>query len=111
MITGIIMASGYSRRMGENKLLLEEYVKLCKSKNLKIIFFIPPYTDWYKERMQKSYYEELLEFTNELSTKYEAKVVDMMNVSLPDSCFSDYANVNSIGAVKIASYINEVIDG
>ncbi len=95
----------------ENKLLLEEYVKLCKSKNLKIIFFIPPYTDWYKERMQKSYYEELLEFTNELSTKYEAKVVDMMNVSLPDSCFSDYANVNSIGAVKIASYINEVIDG
>lgn len=95
----------------ENKLLLEEYVKLCKSKDLKIIFVIPPYTSWYKERMQKSYYEELLEFIEELSAKYGAKLVDMMNVSLPDCCFSDYANVNSIGAVKIASYINEVIDG
>lgn len=95
----------------ENKLLLEEYVKLCKNNKINVIFFIPPYSDWYKEHMQKSYYKELLEFIEKLSKKYDAKIVDMMNVSLPDSCFSDYANVNSIGAVKVASYLNKVIDG
>lgn len=95
----------------ENKILLDEYAKLCKSKNLKIIFFIPPYTTWYKAHMQKSYYEELLEVINELGAKYDAQIIDMMNVSLPDCCFGDYANVNCIGAVKVASYLNEVIDG
>ncbi len=94
----------------ENKVLLEGYVRFCQGKGIKVIFFLPPYTKWYKEHMQQSYYEELTAFVKELCQKYEAEVVDMLQVELPDCCFADYANVNHLGAVKAASCINEVID-
>lgn len=94
----------------ENKVILEDYVRFCSSKKIKAVFFIPPYTDWYKAHMQYAYYEELTEFVKELCGKYDAELVDMLDVSLPDCCFSDYANLNSVGAVKAASRLNEIID-
>ncbi len=94
----------------ENKVLLEGYARFCKGKAIQAIFFLPPYTKWYKEHMQRSYYEELSAFVRELCKKYGAEFVDMMDVTLPDCCFSDYANVNNVGTMKAASYINEIID-
>lgn len=96
--------------MTENKIILEDYARFCDGKKIKPVFFIPPYTNWYKEHMQRSYYEELSSYVKELCLKYEGEFVDMMDVSLPDCCFDDYANLNSIGAVKAASRINEIID-
>lgn len=94
----------------ENKVILEEYARFCRTKGIKLIFFIPPYTKWYKEHMRESYYEELLAAVKVLCSKYDARLVDMMDVNVPDCCFKDYSNVNSIGAVKVASYINEVLE-
>lgn len=94
----------------ENQVLLEEYARFCKGKGIKVIFLIPPYTKWYKDHMKRTYYEELIKIVKRLAEKYEAEIVDMLDVDLPDCCFADYANMNSIGAVKVASYINEVID-
>ena len=60
--------------------------------------------------MKKSYYEELVSTVKMLCEKYGAQFIDMMNVSLPDRCFRDYASINDIGAIKVASYINEVLE-
>lgn len=95
----------------ENKVLLEEYAHFCQMKGIEIIFFIPPYTKWYKEHMKGAYYEELLKTVKGLCTKYNAKLVDMMQVDMDDCCFKDYADVNHVGAVKVASYINEILEG
>lgn len=100
----------YTDILLQNRVLLEEYVHFCNMKGIKVIFFVPPYTKWYKEHMKKSYYEELISTLKILCPKYDAQLIDMMNVSLPDSCFKDYANINNIGAVKVASYINEALE-
>lgn len=94
----------------ENKVILEEYARFCKMKHIQAVFFIPPYTIWYKEHMKKSYYEELRNTAETLCAKYDALLVDMMDVVLPDCCFRDYANMNYVGAVKAASYINEILE-
>lgn len=94
----------------QNKVLLQEYAHFCQMKGIRVIFFIPPYTKWYKEHMKKSYYEELVSTVKMLCEKYGAQFIDMMNVSLPDRCFRDYASINDIGAIKVASYINEVLE-
>lgn len=94
----------------ENKVLLEEYAHFCQMKGIKAIFLIPPYTQWYKDHMKKVYYDELVATVKVLCSKYGAKLVDMMNVTMPDCCFKDYANVNHIGAVKVASYLNVILE-
>lgn len=94
----------------ENKVLLEQYAHFCQRKNIKVIFFIPPYTKWYKDHMNRAYYEELLATVKMLCTKYDAELVDMMDVSVPDCCFADYAGINNIGAVKVASYLNAILE-
>lgn len=100
----------YTDILLENKVILEEYARFCSRKEIKPIFFIPPYTKWYKEHMKMSYYKELLATVKELCTKYNAELVDMMEVEVPDCCFKDYANINNIGAVKVASYINTILE-
>lgn len=94
----------------ENKVLIEEYAHFCQMKGIKTIFLIPPYTQWYRDHMKKSYYDELVAALKVLCTKYNAQLVDMTDVSLPDCCFKDYANVNHIGAVKVASYLNAIFE-
>lgn len=94
----------------ENKVILEEYARFCQMKGIKAIFFIPPYTDWYKEHMNMSYYHELVAALKVFCSKYDAMLVDMMPVRLPDCCFKDYADMNRIGAVKTASYLNAIFD-
>lgn len=100
----------YTDILLENKVLLEEYAHFCQMKGIKVIFFIPPYTKWYKEHMKKSYYDELVAAVKVLCSKYNAQLVDMMDVSMPDCCFKDYANINNIGAVKVASYLNAILE-
>lgn len=100
----------YTDVLLENKVLLEGYARFCQTKGIKVIFFIPPYTKWYKEHMKKAYYDELVATVKVLCSKYGAQLIDMMDVSLPDGCFKDYANVNNIGAVKVASYINAILE-
>lgn len=94
----------------ENKKILEEYVHFCKEKGIRTLFVIPPYPDWYKEHMKKEYYEELVEYLNVLSRSYGAVLIDMLRTPVPDCCFMNYANVNCVGAVKVASCINAIID-
>lgn len=94
----------------ENKKILDEYTHFCCEKGIKVIFFIPPFSEWYKENMNKEYYEELIQEVNMLCEKYNAECVDLMKIPVPDCCFADYANVNKLGAVKTASYINEIVD-
>lgn len=100
----------YTDILLENKVLLEQYAHFCQRKGIKVIFFIPPYTKWYKEHMKRSYYEELVNTVKVLCTKYNAQLIDMMDVPIPDCCFTDYANINDIGAVKVASYINTILE-
>lgn len=95
----------------ENRSILEEYVGLCAEKGIKAVLLIPPYTGWYREHMKMEYYGELRIFLDELARKYGAVLIDMLQMQLPDCCFSDYANVNCLGAVKVAAVINGVIDG
>ena len=94
----------------ENKKILEKYTGLCAEKKIKTLLVIPPYTDWYKEHMDREYYEELLLFLNYLCKRYGAMLIDLCQYTFPDSCFGSYSGVNCLGAVKAASYINEVID-
>lgn len=100
----------YTDILLENKVILEEYAHFCQMKGIKAIFLIPPYTQWYKDHMKKAYYDELVAAVKVLCSKYGAKLVDMMDVSVPDCCFSDYANLNKIGAVKVASYLNNIFE-
>lgn len=100
----------YTDILLENKVILEEYARFCNRKEIKPVFLIPPYTKWYKEHMKKSYYEELEGTIKTLCTKYNGEFIDMMDVDVPDCCFKDYANVNNIGAVKVASYINAILE-
>lgn len=95
----------------ENRALLEEYARFCTEKGISAIFLIPPYTRWYKRHMDVSYYTELLVCVKELSEKYGARLVDMFGMDMDDCFFRDYANINSIGAVKVASYINAILEG
>lgn len=100
----------YTDILLENKVLLEEYAHFCQMKGIKVVFFIPPYTQWYKEHMKKFYYDELVASVKMLCSKYDAQLVDLMDVSMPDCCFKDYSNVNRIGAVKVASYLNSILE-
>ncbi len=100
----------YTDILLENKVLLGEYAHFCQMKGIKAIFLIPPYTQWYKDHMKKAYYDELVAAVKVLCSKYGAKLVDMMDVPMPDCCFKDYANLNHIGAVKVASYLNAIFE-
>lgn len=100
----------YTDILLENKVILEGYVRFCQRKEIKPVFFIPPYTKWYKDHMKKSYYEELIGTVKMLCSKYNAQLVDMMDVAVPDCCFKDYANMNKIGAVKAASHLNKILE-
>lgn len=94
----------------ENKVILEEYARFCHTKGIKVIFLIPPYTRWYKEHMNTAYYEELVAAVKVLCSKYAGELVDMMPVEVLDCCFTNYADLNYIGAVKVASYLNAIFE-
>ncbi len=100
----------YTDILLENKVILEEYARFCQIKGIKAIFLIPPYTGWYQKHMYKVYYRELLAALKVYCSKYDAMLIDMLPVNLPDCCFKDYGDLNHIGAVKVASYLNEVFD-
>lgn len=100
----------YTDILLENKVILEEYARFCQEHGVKAIFFIPPYTNLYKKHMYKVYYRELLAALKVFCSKYDAMVIDMMPVELPDCCFKDHEDLNHIGAIKVASYLNEVFD-
>ncbi|MBR6769748.1 MAG: hypothetical protein IKM28_00620 [Lachnospiraceae bacterium] len=95
----------------ENKAILEDYVRYCREKGIQAIFLIPPYTRWYKQHMDISYYTELSGYIQELSGRYGAHIIDLFGMDMDDSYFKDYANLNSIGAIKVASYINAILEG
>lgn len=100
----------YPDILEENKDLLERYALYCKEKDIIPIFFIPPYTRWYKRNMDSSYYSELLVLTEEICAKYDIQCVDMFALDLDDCYFKDYSNLNNMGAIKVASYINSILE-
>ena len=100
----------YEDTILENKQILREYIKCAISRNIRVYIFMPPYTSWYKQHWKQEYQDEVLNYVYELGEEFDFDLIDLSSLDFPDSYFGDYAHVNNIGAIAVASIINQVIN-
>lgn len=93
----------------QNKNVLEKLIKLCRSKNINLIFLNTPKTSCYIDNYLSV--KEMREMKNEISMilkKNRLKHYDFFNHdSFNDNDFSDYDHINNIGAIKLRNLICE----
>ena len=99
----------YEETYKENRELLRDYIHYAISKGCKVIVFIPPYSEWYRNRWNPEYLGELLGYLCELKSKMDFMLVDLSGEKLPDYYFGDYAHLNRLGSIYTISKLNRCI--
>lgn len=99
----------YYETITENKKILREYFDLALAHGISIYVFVPPYSQWYKEHWKKDYLDEVLDYVNELGKEYDFDLIDLSSFDLPDYYFGDYAHLNNLGAITVATVLNQIL--
>lgn len=99
----------YELTLQENKELLIHFCNMAKMNTHNLLFFIPPFSNYYKNLWNEDYYNELINFLVELDQKYTIDCIDMSHSELPDHYFRDSGHLNRIGAIYISEIINQWI--
>ncbi len=98
----------YEKTIAENKSILRQYVEYAIQRKVDVTVFIPPFSQWYRERWDASYRDELISYLNELKKDYDYRLIDMSEVHLSDGYFKDFAHLNRLGAIYVASVVNDM---
>ena len=108
-IKNIFYYSGNENTINENKNIIRKYMEFCKSNNISIIAFYPPYSNFYKKEIDVKIFENVKEYINNLRKYFNIEVLDLSNLDLPDNMFYDYVHLNNKGTEYIRPYIDNVI--
>ncbi len=88
-----------------NLFYLKKIIDLCNSKKITLILLNTPLHSFYKSKIPAIYsskYKELL-------TLYKLRVIDLQNLSLPDSCFTpDGDHVSKRGAMETSDELRRI---
>lgn len=96
----------YQATVVENKKILENYVSYCVSNNIKVYIILPPFTNWYKEQWDKSYYDELKIFIQEMRNNYEFIFLDFSEEYWENKYFYNNGHLNMYGSKRLMSILN-----
>ena len=102
----------YPETVAENRQILDDYLTLCESKNIRPIMFLPPMTEGYKKYFDKKRYDEFLYYVNAAVKKHStALFLNGWNIpGFTDKYFYDAAHMNIHGAEKFSTIFNDVIE-
>lgn len=96
----------YQATLEENKLIIEEYISYCTSRNISVYLVIPPFTNWYKEHWKQSYCDELKMVIRDLRNKYEFTLLDFSEQDWEDKYFYNNGHLNMYGARRFMNILN-----
>ena len=94
----------------ENKIILREYIHLCRTKNVKPILVIFPVTNIYRQFFSKQLLEEFYTDIEKIRDEEAVTILDYFaddRFSQQDFC--DIDHLNRTGARKVSAMINESI--
>lgn len=94
----------------ENMILIKEYLQFCNEHGFPVIVFYPPYSNFYKEKIDKQIFAEVKNYIMSLKKIYNLKILDLSDLDLPDSMFYDYIHLNKKGRDYIQCYLNDIIE-
>lgn len=100
----------YMDTIQENKMILKDYIECARLLGVHVYLFMPPYTKWYKTHWDQRYINEIRNYVYELGEVFDFDLIDLSDIDLPNHYFGDYAHVNNIGAMYIASVINQILN-
>lgn len=101
----------YQATLEENRMIIEEYISYCTSRNINVYLMIPPFTNWYKERWRQSYCDELKTVILELSKKYEFVFLDFSEQDWEDKYFYNNGHLNMYGSRRLMNILNTCLLG
>ncbi len=96
----------YQATLEENKLIIEEYISYCTSRNINVYLVLPPFTNWYKEHWKQSYCNELKSVIRNLRNKYEFTLLDFSEQDWEDKYFYNNGHLNMYGARRFTNILN-----
>lgn len=94
----------------ENKIILRQYIHLCRTKNVKPILVIFPVTNIYRQFFSKQLLEEFYTDIEKIRDEEAVTILDYFaddHFSQQDFC--DIDHLNRTGARKVSAMINESI--
>lgn len=102
----------YEATIQENKEILRKYTDSASNRGLRIIFFLPPYTELYKREWNRDYLEELKQYVMELGKEYDSHVLDLTGDYFPDWYFEDAGHLNAVGqravTKKVLAFVENI---
>lgn len=100
----------YKDTLEENSVILKEYLIYAHERGVNTVFFIPPFSKWYKERWDADYRDELRKYIKELSIQYPTSIVDYSDMELDDFFYGDFGHLNQLGAIVVSRLMNEELE-
>lgn len=100
----------YEETLIENKKIMLDYCEKVKEYGMRLLFFIPPFSSYYRNLWNEDYYIELMDYITELDEKYDIDCIDMSHSDIPDYCFRDSGHLNRIGAIYVSEIINKWLE-
>ena len=95
----------------ENIKILEDYLSLCQSCNVRPIMFLPPMTEGVIKCFSKQKIDEFYFILREVQEKYPAVFIDGRKLKgFDDSDFYDVDHLSIKGAAKFSAMLNNVIE-
>lgn len=100
----------YNKTVKENKEILEQYLKLLKSKNIIPIVIVFPVSKYYYPYFSKEMSIEFQQIIREMQSLYAFEFIDLFSSDMfVDNDFYDFDHLNKKGAYKVANFLNKVI--
>ena len=95
----------------ENIKILDEYLNLCESRNVRPIMFLPPMTKGLKKYYDKQRLDEFYYWIYQAQKNHSSAVFfDGWKLDFPDKDFYDDQHLNIQGAAKFSTILNNVIE-
>lgn len=102
----------YPMTVEENKVILDKYLDLLYSCNIKPIIVVPPQTKLYRANISEHIRDEFYGIINEFQKKYEFQFIDYFYSDFfDDSDFYDVSHLNNKGSEKWTKLLNKDIWG
>lgn len=102
----------HSRRdtVDENKEYIIEYFEFCKEHDFPIIILYPPYSQCFKQHIDKDIFSEVKNYILSYKDIYNLEILDLSDLELPDNMFFDYMHLNKKGTNYVREYLDKSIE-
>lgn len=103
----------YPETRDENVKILDDYLTLCETNNIRPVIFAVPATERWKETFNKQLFEEFFVLIEQTLNKHpDARFFDGWKLkTLTYADFHDHQHLNIHGAAKFSTYLNDFIEG